>query len=707
MRRAIVLGLLVDGLVGCKPKSNSDTKSLENFSAGSEIRVNHCSGDPDKFASRKDVHGIGINVNGVDAKTAEKLKTEAFIAMSAVPPTFVNAFKVWGGKLLITSEIDKLCSLGGMIPEAATGGVRACSLTIPITQKTVNPGERGLTIVIEPSAISIRHSLVRAMGYLMVQEFAEHINFQGDSNFSSAEFFRLEAMLTKAYLADLASSKVFSPKIMDGYLGEGSGDKIKANYEAIASGRKIDILEGVNPDPKRLSRLLGFVTAESFDSVHCFAEGNLPKFDESVARDIEATGDMSKFALITNSRKLMQRFFPRSFKAYVPVEGYLLRLANSLSGGSVTKGLGLADSKTLYAKYQQSLAQVNAEQARPNSWSETLNPLAYSQQQRVDAAAIQMRQDFRAYEDATRAEQALPVLQRNNVPEQVSPGMIATYGGAAVQGVGQGFSNIGGELYKTGSGVVGLAADAGRDIGGLVTGGDAGRTGRTISAAGTGISDNFNKADGILAKTDVVLSSVPIVQNVYNIGKAPVMMGTSLVTGDAELGQKAVDLSAKTAASAIVDAGTAFIPVGDAAAQAGAKGAQVVEQAGVRGVEFLTERAAITTSKSVAKNLTENVIPLTEQVAKVSTKGAEMGAKVLESEVTKNLIDAVAFAPVTNAAEAKAKQLEEAEAKEKQGEGANEKPEGSKSPSGEAPTEAPTEAPADNSSAEPDPFADG
>jgi hypothetical protein len=315
--KVVVSTIMLGIFVSCKKPANSQVKTLENFALNSDVRINACSAnikDLEKDDPRKKIGAI-IEVDNVEK--AKILSVELMLALSAVPDEAMKIFIAQGGKVLISPDAPRFCAFGGAIRfKGKTPIFASCVVDIPNgSGKTVmQKGLEGRTLVMTPEPAVIRHGVVRTMGYMLA-----------DTLDNDAGFAKLKIELANAFLMDVASSSVFSLKAQEAILGENIDKIVRKNIK----DRKSNLLQDSKASRAQVYQFLTYVMGESFDSYHC-RSGDHASFDINLAKRIKKPSDATSFQYLTDTRKVMRHFFPRTYDVFRLVDAHMKGFASKL-----------------------------------------------------------------------------------------------------------------------------------------------------------------------------------------------------------------------------------------------------------------------------------------------------------------------------------------------------------------------------------------
>ena len=367
----------------CKPNQKSRVKSLENFAAGRDLRINQCNGDLTPALMRQLDKDIPVIIDGANLDR-NALKLEVLAALSAVPEHTRTLFRAAGGKILLTKSTNAICAKSGRLP-GETGSFRSCTVSIsnPASSNIKDQIFEGTTIVIYADAVSIRHALVRSFGFFLPDALA-----------NVPAFGALVTQIGKAFLTDMARSKIFSLTRFEVLFGKDSAAIIKRNIDL----NRPNIFQGLSVSKENLQAFQRHVMGEAFDSYFCRSGINTNYNADIVAR-IKSTGDLNGFAFLTDTRKVMIDFFPATYRVFQLTESFLTAAGSGVtnliskmpqnekgqSNGFALNGFGLATGGTVSVQdyrnaalsrfndsksaYQDAMKKYKeASEARGNSW---------------------------------------------------------------------------------------------------------------------------------------------------------------------------------------------------------------------------------------------------------------------------------------------------------------------------------------------------
>ncbi len=403
---------LIIALSACKPKGSSDLKTVENLAAGSQVRANMCHGD---IAKNKYVDDVLVSIDVQDEKLKTRLRDELYIALTALPKDYIDAYYALHGKFIITPDSAALCSLGGKAG-APNVDVTACTLQISAGAAKMHPDMEGLIVVLKADPGVIRHSTVRTFGYMFSQLLAHNLSFDNPALVLNPKFYAdLQMKLSLAFLSDMGQSKLFNIKNLEPLLGADADTIIRRNIAEMKAGKSKDLFKGLTVSKDKIAQFTDYVVADTFDSYHCQAvDESKDTYDPKLVAKAKA-GDLGALSALSNTRNILRDFFPRTAKAFFPVNAYLDRVASILAKLRVPTaattapkaGSGLNLTDTRRAGVESRFAEYNQRMASPPTyWERTTHPFegedgrrtrlmndylgdrqAYLNYQRQDAAA--------------------------------------------------------------------------------------------------------------------------------------------------------------------------------------------------------------------------------------------------------------------------------------------------------------------------------
>lgn len=335
--------------IACKPAASSDIKTLENFALNEDVRINVCSAPVDELEKRDPRKKVSSFIEVSDAALAKELSAELILALSAVPDAAFDIFQARKGKILVTYDAPRFCGFAGAVQfKGKTPTFRSCMVNIPVgSGKTAQTKAfEGLTLVTVPDAKAIRHGIVRSMGYMVADTLAS------DSGFAV-----LRAELTKAFLSDVTSSPIFNLKDQAHLLGDGVDELVRKNLKT----DKSNVLEGIKSSDQAIHNFMNYVVGESFDSYYC-RTGKGSFFDQKTADRIKNREDAPIFAYLTDTRKVMEHFFPRTHRVFMLVDAHMRGFASKLPNVGVSSNASLHDpSEAAFELQSQTVAQRKIE----------------------------------------------------------------------------------------------------------------------------------------------------------------------------------------------------------------------------------------------------------------------------------------------------------------------------------------------------------
>ena len=325
----VILGGLIYTMQNCGREATdaATLQSLDNLAAGRRIHTNFCaaSGSELKDPKRTVLQSHIVIDQRISGSTYKDLLTETRAALTAVPPTVQAMFVAAGGSILVTPDAKARCAsaVGGRENDSIND---SCYILGPIPEEGI---QQSLDILVAPTAESIRHNLVRQFGYIYAR-FLTRLKFNGYTN-TGIKYFSLMAdvpdslkadkdALAGAYLADVIDKGVF-----------------RLNFPNL---KKLSDLKGKARDDAILA-MREYVFGEAFDSYYC---NNFGAYDANLANAILGhTVDASMLNSLTNTRRLMKDFFPRTFSTFEGIAAK--RFGAGVKGSVASSRLNLDDSE--------------------------------------------------------------------------------------------------------------------------------------------------------------------------------------------------------------------------------------------------------------------------------------------------------------------------------------------------------------------------
>lgn len=377
---------------GCKPNVQEATqvKTLDNFAIGEKVRTNVCSVNPAVRSGKEFVNPLADTEGRIrfGDDVAESLRTtlrkDISETLTAVPAETQQMFIKLGGYINVTSKTGELCSkrfkqAGKNKTASGLEGITAC-----FTYDTQGTKSR-FRINITPNDGDIKHSLVRVFGYMYAQFYSRIGEAEGAAKAAgdklelkeseSFRFANIKIRLAQNFLADMVESKTFDLATMEKIIGSGSEKIIRQNYAAlnkvstskkvnlsdeinqnfdtktdavVAATKDFDLLNGVSfvyPGEKieltaeqkdtRRRRFEDYVFAEAYDSFYCHPYGVFPdqaKVDLVIAGNLTDVQRNDFFANTEDTRKVMQKFFQRSYDMFQLIDKDLTAIATAMVG---------------------------------------------------------------------------------------------------------------------------------------------------------------------------------------------------------------------------------------------------------------------------------------------------------------------------------------------------------------------------------------
>lgn len=327
----------------CKPSvSDSDVKTLDDLALGRQLRDsgNLCTGNPDApKGSKPGLDDLKMSVEAADPAARKELSGVVAAGLSALPDYYIDALAALDVKFVVTPRSDKICKLGSKgYGRLVSSYVTACIVVLNPGSLPKSPELEGISLVMAPNSQIIRHNLIKLVGQLFSQVFAQRLEMKslsGKFQFSSKKFIGLQANLAAAFLQDVAKSKLFNLDSLTPMLGKDGIAKLKTVVNDFESNKVKDPFAAIaGKDDDKIAEFLTHVTANSFDSYHCRTYDKSAKsFSPLFANEAEK-GDVNALAKLTNTRMVFERFFNKSYGRYTEkdgVEAYMARLAQDIA----------------------------------------------------------------------------------------------------------------------------------------------------------------------------------------------------------------------------------------------------------------------------------------------------------------------------------------------------------------------------------------
>lgn len=323
---ALVLTL---SLVSCK-SPHSKQASLDNFAAGAAYKTNLCSGSRAEQEALKDATPIPMIVDVADKTQNILLRTEAVVALSAVPPKLVDRFIKMNGTITITPFANQTCRMlmaanRDQLRFAAEGQDSILACTTMSSRPSTN-GMQSLDMFVDADADAIRHALVRQFGFFYAQMLSrmlatgkpnEHTPTYLLQAAPNMAFEQQSDLLASAFLRDIAASQLFDVANLKAYIGT---DQDIAALKQNLSAKAADAFNGVTFDTAdadlraiRKRQFKDYVYAEAFDSYYC---NTWASSDVAAIERANANKNLELLANEKNTRALFEKLFPTTFAEF-------------------------------------------------------------------------------------------------------------------------------------------------------------------------------------------------------------------------------------------------------------------------------------------------------------------------------------------------------------------------------------------------------
>lgn len=286
--------------------AGADLKTLDNFAAGKNVRINECKGTEANLVPESRIVLNSKIFQGSDgaAKVAE-YKGYVKEYLTSVPKDLQRAFNALDGEILITDKAAELCgksfsdsnSSQYVAPERRA--IESCFIYATNADQT----KSWFTVVHAPDAKAIRHGGIRVFGSIYAQfipRLAANADKSSPRKFilqenETLEFSNYKQRISAKFLSDLNSRGVYDLNNLKSLLG----DNVKATV-SVNLKKGADPLEGLVvkygseapvTDAAKLAvirkRFDDFVFAEAFDSFRCSGKTAAVMKDEFPATHAE------------------------------------------------------------------------------------------------------------------------------------------------------------------------------------------------------------------------------------------------------------------------------------------------------------------------------------------------------------------------------------------------------------------------------------
>jgi len=273
---------------GCKggpaASSDSETKTLDNFAAGTTVYQNACVGSNSVSISEDRIRfDPKLNLAGTE-RTAMRTAVKDYF--SSIPPNMQKVFVEWGGEVLITPDANSLCTklFSDKSSDQYVHKGRESTESCYIYAEGNSKSRAIFTIIHAPDLKAIRHGGVRMFGYMFSQFFPRLVKNEDAGATTKYRVAREPSVmmstfklnLAESFLRDLVRGKRYDIANLDTFLGTGGGAAVKRNIDAgldpfsnltWAFDGEGSVKNG--PRQMRQARFEDFVFAEAFDSFRC------------------------------------------------------------------------------------------------------------------------------------------------------------------------------------------------------------------------------------------------------------------------------------------------------------------------------------------------------------------------------------------------------------------------------------------------------
>ena len=304
--RLAVISALAVATYSCKPKSQSQLRSLDNFS-GVSSRSNTCLADPSKQYEAAQhpmtavIRLIGPMASGLDTPLKAKLQH----AIVNIPEPVQRIFALSAGKVVVADNSKELCAAANVVNTSTKNDESKDSCLVYIAPSPAN--KQVLHLVLPPDMGRIQHNIMRLVGVFV----ADLLPMVEDRRKDQIAEFRSAAAM--AFLNDVLTSKALDANKILSHLG--SDGFVRAVRGAAGPDKRVSLERFAKSiaqaDTKTSAELKSFsrsVFVEGFDSWFCNTWS--PAADQDLQRI--ARGDLAPINQIYNTRAIMKALFPET-----------------------------------------------------------------------------------------------------------------------------------------------------------------------------------------------------------------------------------------------------------------------------------------------------------------------------------------------------------------------------------------------------------
>jgi hypothetical protein len=369
----IAIFTFINLLLGCKPGTESNVQSLENFAANKILHRNECRA-PKAFLPKRlpDAKKIPVMFIGKTAKArTSELKSVVQQTLTALPIQVLKMFETAGGEIVIEDNAVKNCTeisrKSGLVPSNVD--VESCHL-YTTNKKTLQPH---IAIMISPDEAIIKHDLVKAVGLAISHRISKFSLSDSKPGFqvnktTNPSIGSFQDRLARAFLLDVVSQQRNSlyQSVAQRYFSVPDPEALSAlvdesNISDLVDGRVNFMKHMKFHDNGSYRAMMGWVFAHAIDSAYCnsFAPYNKEKAAKAIfANDgIESQSQTD----LHNTVKVMRDFFPITYNTFKSNEPRLLDFAKWIANSfprtnSDSSGLSLqaaTDANSLLGRYKK------------------------------------------------------------------------------------------------------------------------------------------------------------------------------------------------------------------------------------------------------------------------------------------------------------------------------------------------------------------
>ncbi len=331
------------GFSSCKPgPSSSSLKSLDNFT-GASNRPNKCMADPSKTFNRDEYPLLNkINILGSSATFVDlpvmNLMSNVIVN---IPKPIQSAFTAIDGQIVISDDAPATCAeiasaVNPNIERAKDlNEISSCLVSIPATS------EHGRIVHVNfpPDIRDIHHNSMRVFGSFVVDLLPTTRPDAG------ALIRELMTNTSKSLVLDIVKSPVLDFNSLTYFFSakdiETIKSRAKSNPELTAEQLFAD-LEMLQNGSSLRTQFEKMAFIESFDSYFC--NNWSPTRPEDLDRILTKKSPLTDLNKMDNTRLVMQKLFPRTYKTFDSgMSALLKKLGGDDSNDSKTAAFALSD----------------------------------------------------------------------------------------------------------------------------------------------------------------------------------------------------------------------------------------------------------------------------------------------------------------------------------------------------------------------------